>query len=130
MLEIEDYEIRLAAGESALIEFEVEAIDLGNMTGDITGYFDLVEGSKNPCFNYIFNNPKRRKTIKLSKVSDNKFVLFFKSSDTYNLPIHNYWALRFTNGENSVIPIINQRLFVRRLGYGKSSCLPIADKQW
>lgn len=128
MLEIDGYDITLVAGESALIEFEVEPIDLGELSDNIDGYFDVVEGSKNPCFSYIYANSQRKKSFKLNKIGEFNFVLKLNSLDTQNLKHSNFWGLRFTNGENSVIPLVNQRLFARRLGYGKSSCLPSSDK--
>lgn len=127
MLEIDGYDITIVAGESALIEFEVEALDLGDLSENIDGYFDIVEASKNPCFSYIYANAQRKKSFKLTKTADYNFVLKLNSHDTQNLKHSNFWGLRFTNGENSVIPIVNKKLMVRRLGYGKSTRLPCSN---
>lgn len=118
MLTINNYEISFAQGESIQIEFNIEPIDLGTLSGEISAYFQYTRLS--PRF-------KKSKIIerKLEKVGKS-LVLDLNTVDTYNMEGPYLWGLRLTNGANNVFPILNERLLVRRLGNDYPTGIPCA----
>lgn len=127
MLYINGYDIEFSSGECVLIEFNIEPIDLGTLSGNIDGYFQCVK--KVPSmFAYCGVNGNRVSETKMILREPNKFVLELNSSYTKTLLGHYFWGLRLTNGKNSVVPIINQKLLVRGLGHGHCKSLPITFK--
>lgn len=126
MLTIDGYDIEFSAGESVQIEFDVEPIDLGDLTGNITGYFQITKKIP-PLFGYCGGTKPKIIEFKTEQING-KFVLKLKSRDTKNLIGNYFWGLRLSNNIDSVFPIINERLKIRGLGRGACQSLPSAVK--